>query len=309
MSKVDTRVPRYNELMNPLFAALKTLGGSGSNNEILNQVIKDLAIPDEVVDILHGDRQNMTELSYQLNWAKTYLKKYGILTNNERGVWAIKTECMSLETLDEKMIVTDVVQKTRKQRQVEKEKLATEFDPITVGIPFTDDTPLTDDDPANDGVDTPDEMKPWREMLAYILQHMDPYGFERLAQRILRECSFSDVQVTQKSGDGGIDGYGKLSINGIFSLNVAFQCKRYKGSVGAGEIRDFRGSLPTNIEKGVMITTGTFSKAARDEACSPGKQQIDLIDGEALIDIIAKYQIGVKPVITYEIDEEFFAQI
>ena len=216
---------------------------------------------------------------------------------------------MSLETLDEKMIVTDVVQKTRKQRQVEKEKLATEFDPITVGIPFTDDTPLTDDDPANDGVDTPDEMKPWREMLAYILQHMDPYGFERLAQRILRECSFSDVQVTQKSGDGGIDGYGKLSINGIFSLNVAFQCKRYKGSVGAGEIRDFRGSLPTNIEKGVMITTGTFSKAARDEACSPGKQQIDLIDGEALIDIIAKYQIGVKPVITYEIDEEFFAQI
>ena len=109
------------------------------------------------------------------------------------------------------------------------------------------------------------------------------YGFERLTQRVLRECGFSQVEVTKKSGDGGIDGTGKLKINGIFSFNVAFQCKRYKGVVGAPDIRDFRGSLTTNIEKGLFITTGTFSKAAREEACSPGKQQIDLLDGEEFI--------------------------
>lgn len=138
---------------------------------------------------------------------------------------------------------------------------------------------------------------------------MDPYGFERLSQRILRECGFSQVEVTKKSGDGGIDGTGKLRINGIFSFNVAFQCKRYSGVVGAGVIRDFRGSLTQNIEKGVLITTGSFSKAAKLEATDPGKQQIDLIDGEGLIDKIAEYSIGVREVKSYEIDEEFFEKI
>ena len=291
---MDSRVPHYYDLMNPLLAALKTLGGSGSNDEILNQVTSDLAIPDEVADILHGDRQNMTEIAYQLNWAKSYLKNYGILENSARGVWAIKPEHMTTESVDAKQIVADVVKKTRAKRTA----------PISVEVDA-----LTDDDPTNDGVDTPDEMKPWRERLADILQNMDPYGFERLAQRLLRECGFSDVQVTKKSGDGGIDGSGKLLINGIFSFNVAFQCKRYKGSVGAAEIRDFRGSVSNSIEKGIMITTGTFSKAARDEATDPGKKQVDLIDGEALIDKIAQYEIGVKPKIVYEIDEEFFEKI
>ena len=291
---MDSRVPHYYDLMNPLLAALKTLGGSGSNDEILNQVTSDLAIPDEVADILHGDRQNMTEIAYQLNWAKSYLKNYGILENSARGVWAIKPEHMTTESVDAKQIVADVVKKTRAKRTT----------PTSVEVDA-----LTDDDPTNDGVDTPDEMKPWRERLADILQNMDPYGFERLAQRLLRECGFSDVQVTKKSGDGGIDGSGKLLINGIFSFNVAFQCKRYKGSVGAAEIRDFRGSVSNSIEKGIMITTGTFSKAARDEATDPGKKQVDLIDGEALIDKIAQYGLGVKPITVYEIDEEFFEKI
>ena len=146
-----------------------------------------------------------------------------------------------------------------------------------------------------------------RELL--ILHNMDPFAFERLAQRILRECGFSQVEVTKKTGDGGIDGTGKLKINGIFSFNVAFQCKRYKGLVGASAIRDFRGSLTTDIEKGVLITTGAFSKAAREEASNPGKQQIDLIDGEELISKIAEFGIGVREVKSYEVDEEFFKKI
>ena len=138
---------------------------------------------------------------------------------------------------------------------------------------------------------------------------MDPWGFERLAQRLLRECGFTQVQVTKKTGDGGIDGTGKLKINGIFSFNVAFQCKRYKGSVSAGDIRDFRGSLATNIEKGVFITTGSFTKAARDEASEQGKQQIDLIDGDEFMNKLAEYNIGLKEVKSYDIDENFFRNI
>lgn len=138
---------------------------------------------------------------------------------------------------------------------------------------------------------------------------MNPYGFERLSQRLLRECGFSQVEVTKKSGDGGIDGFGKLKINGIFSFNVAFQCKRFSGSVTASDIRDFRGSLTTDIEKGVLITTGTFTKAAIEEATMPGKQQIDLVSGEEFITKIAELGIGVKEIKTYEIDEDFFANI
>jgi restriction system protein len=151
-----------------------------------------------------------------------------------------------------------------------------------------------------------EERKNWREQVADILFNMDAYAFEKLAQRLLRECGFSEVRVTKKSGDGGIDGTGKLRIQGIFSFNVAFQCKRYKGKVGAPEIRDFRGSLDQNIEKGVLITTGSFTQDAKDEASSSGKRVIDLMDGEELISKMAEYGIGLNEVKSYEIDEDFF---
>lgn len=150
------------------------------------------------------------------------------------------------------------------------------------------------------------ETKGWREQITDILLNMSPYAFEKLAQRLLRECGFSDVEVTKKSGDGGIDGTGKLRINGIFSFNVAFQCKRYKGAVGAPDIRDFRGSLSTNIEKGVLITTGSFTRAALEEASSEGKRLIDLMDGEELINKLAQYGIGLNEVKSYEVDMDFF---
>lgn len=157
--------------------------------------------------------------------------------------------------------------------------------------------------------EAPEGFEPWREKLAQVLKSTDPFGFERLAQRVLRECGFSQVEVTKKSGDGGIDGTGKLKINGIFSFNVAFQCKRHKETTGASDIRDFRGSLTTNIEKGVFITTGIYTKAAIEEASSPGKQQIDLIDGTEFINKLIECEIGVHPVITYEVDEDFFRTI
>lgn len=291
---IDKRIPRYSKLIRPTFKALKALGGSGTNEEILNQIIRDLNISDEAADIPHKGNPNKTELAYQADWARTYLNLYGVIENSARAVWSIRTNDVSVEDIDEKTIVATVVKENRLKRN--KKAAASEDIP-------------EDDDPTNDYSEYPEELKPWREILAEILQNMDPYGFERLAQRVLRESGFTQVEVTKKSGDGGIDGTGKLKINGFFSFNVAFQCKRYRGAVGAPEIRDFRGSLTTDVEKGVMITTGTFSKAAKEEASKQGKQQIDLIDGEEFISKIAEYGIGVRPVTTYEVDEEFFRKI
>lgn len=277
--KIDERIPRATALLMPVFVALRELGDSGKNEEILQQIIKDLNIPDEIADIQHKGKPGKTELSYQTDWARTYLKMYGIIENSSRGVWTILPDYVSKEEEE----VEKVVNEARKKAAV-------------TGV-----TPKP--------TVVPPETEPWRELLESVLQNMNPYGFERLAQRLLRECGFTQVEVTKKSGDGGIDGFGKLKINGIFSFNVAFQCKRYKGIVGSAEIRDFRGSLTADIEKGVMITTGSFSKAAMEEATNHGKQQIDLVDGEEFINMLVEYGIGVKPVTTYEVDVEFFNQI
>ena len=288
--KFDERIPRYTELTAPTFEALKELGGSGKNDEILACVIKIMDLPDDVVDFPHKGSESISELSYQLAWARTNLKKCGIIENSARAVWSITSKYAQRDSIDGK----DVAQMLNKERaKAAKGDLEA----------------LQNDAPEDDGIEMPDEVKPWRKQLLEILQTMDPYGFERLTQRVLRECGFTQVEVTKKSGDGGIDGVGKLRINGVFSFNVAFQCKRYSGVVGAGEVRDFRGSLNNNIEKGVLITTGTFSKAAKEDAANPGKKLIDLMDGEEFIDKIVECRLGVREVMTYEVDEEFFRSI
>lgn len=291
--------PTYTELIIPTYDALKQLGGSGTNNEIYEKVIANLCLSDEVLDEPHLGSLNQSEVEYQLAWARTYLKNYGIVVNSARSVWSITSEYVSGLTVSAKEIVAYTVKKNAQKREMAKNN---EMQNNQAEKP-------EDDIASNDEVEFPDEVKPWRQQLANVLQNMDPYGFERLSQRLLRECGFTQVSVTKKSGDGGIDGIGKLKINGIVSFNVAFQCKRYKGLVSSGDISDFRGSLTTDIEKGIFITTGSFSKAAKDEATTPGKKQIDLIDGEEFISKLAEYSIGVKEVKAYEIDEDFFAKI
>lgn len=283
----DIQMPTYAQLVEATFAALKKLGGSGKNDEINSYAIITLKIPDEVLDVPHLNSTSLSEIHYRLAWARTLLKNYGAITNSARGVWTITPDFSNKKTVDGAYIQKNFHQKNHLGTKAE----------------------LTDDQLEDSGVDIPDEVKPWRKKLYEVLIHMNPYAFERLTQRLLRECGFDDVHVTKKSGDGGIDGTGKLRINGIFSFNIAFQCKRYQGSVGAAEIRDFRGSLTTDIEKGVFITTGSFSNPAKEEASNPGKQQIDLIDGEEFITKLAEYGIGVREIKDYEIDEDFFSKI
>lgn len=275
-------VPKYSELITVTYSAIRALGGSGKNDEINEKAAELLSLPDEVTEVPHLNSSSLSELNYRLAWARTFLKKHGSIDNSARGVWAVTPEYSNIEAVD-----GAAIEKAHHKSNT--------------GLKSTTADPDPDD--------IPEEIRPWRKKLYDILVSMDPYGFERLTQRVLRECGFTQVEVTRKSGDGGIDGTGKLRINGIFSFNIAFQCKRYQGVVSSGDIRDFRGSLTTNIEKGVFITTGSFSKTALEEASSPGKQQIDLIDGEEFITKLAEFGIGVKEIKDYEIDEEFFQKI
>lgn len=275
-------VPKYGKLVSVTYLALKDLGGSGKNDEINEKAAELLGLSDEVLEIPHLNSTSLSEVNYRLAWARTVLKKFGAISNSARSVWTINPEYSNINEVD-----GEAIYKEHSKASAKKEK-------------------SIDEDNSDD---VPDEVRPWRKKLYEVLVKMNPYAFERLTQRILRECGFTQVEVTKKSGDGGIDGTGKLRINGIFSFNIAFQCKRYQGVVSSADIRDFRGSLTTNIEKGVFITTGSFSKAAIEEACSPGKQQIDLMDGEEFISKLAEFGIGVKEVKDYEVDEAYFENI
>ena len=287
--KNNAEIPTYPSLVEATFEALKELGGSGKNNEINDKVAELLHLSDEVLSIPHLNSSSMSEVFYRCAWARTLLKNYGAVENSARSVWSITSNFSNDEKVDGDFIVkncrTNMKWKTNKPSETPEKQME------------------------DAGVEIPEEVRPWRKKLYDVLLKMNPYSFEKLTQRLLRECGFDDVKVTKKSGDGGIDGTGKLKINGIFSFNIAFQCKRYSGSVGAPDIRDFRGSLTTDIEKGLFITTGSFSKQAIEEASNPGKKQIDLIDGEEFISKLAEYGIGVKEVKDYDIDEGFFAKL
>ena len=261
----------------PTLKAIELLGGSGSTQEIYKKVITLTHLSNEIIDEMHSF--TMTEVEYRLMWARTDLKNFGAIENSRQGVWILTTK--GTQILKSGKLDPNEVRKSLANKKTNRE-----------GRKYLEVDIL--------------EKKDWREKTSEILHNLDPFAFEILAQRLLRECGFSDVEVTKKSGDGGIDGTGKLRINGIFSFHVAFQCKRYKGPVGAPQIRDFRGSLGTNIEKGVLITTGTFTREAKEEAASEGKRLIDLMDGEELIDKLAEYGIGLNEVKSYEVDEDFF---
>ena len=289
--------PTQLELIEPTFNAIVELGGSATIEEIRDKVIEMLQLSDEIVDEPHtGKATQQTELEYQLAWARTRLKNFGAITNSSRGVWIITPEFS-----DKKVSKAEVIEHINVTKVKAKTKTTTTTSTSTNQAPFVSDVTVVDD--------LPEELEPWKIELAETLHNMNPYAFEKLAMLLLRECGFSQVSVTKKSGDGGIDGTGKLKINGIFSFNVAFQCKRYIGSVTAGDIRDFRGSLTTDIEKGIFITTGTFTRDARKEASNPGKQQIDLIDGEEFINKLIEYRLGVKEKLVYEVDKTFFDMI
>lgn len=134
---------------------------------------------------------------------------------------------------------------------------------------------------------------PWQDRLLECLLKMKPSAFERLCQRILKDSGFIKVDVTGRSGDGGIDGIGVLRLN-LLSFHVFFQCKRWKGSVGASVIRDFRGAMVGRADKGLVMTTGTFSTDARKEATRDGAPAIDLVDGETLCALLKSLKIGVS---------------
>lgn len=282
----NTQLPTYDEFMVPVLQALKELGGSGTIEEINGKVYEIKQLNDEILQVPHGEEGAISEVDYRLAWARTYLKKYGSISNSERGVWVLTKADFNIDTISSDQIVKTVREKSKK-------------------------TVVTKVDQSSEIIDNEqlDETEGWKEKLLNILtSKISPSAFERLIQRLLRESGFVQVEVTGRSGDGGVDGKGIVKISGFLSFHVIFQCKKYKGSVTPSQIRDFRGAMQGRADKGLFITTGTFTREAMKEASRDGASPIDLIDGESLCDKLKELRLGLitKQVEAVEIDENWF---
>jgi restriction system protein len=148
----------------------------------------------------------------------------------------------------------------------------------------------------------------YREAVAAKLLALPAPGFERFCQRLLRESGFEEVTITGRSGDGGIDGLGILQVDPLVSFKVLFQCKRYTGSVTPSQVRDFRGAMMGRADKGIIMTTGSFTSEARKEAVRDGVPPIELVDGEKLVNMLEQLELGLKPQRTFDVDAAFFDQ-
>lgn len=265
-------IPSFADLLEPTLAAVIALGGSGTIDEITSAVLERGDFSEAQQAHLHGDGPR-TELEYRLAWARTYLKGMKALENSARGVWAATDAGRKMDSAAVRAGLTEYRAQLRAARQArESEGLDTEE--------------------AGDARESEDAQD-WKEQLLEHLLAIEPAAFERLAQRLLREAGFISANVTGRSGDGGIDGLGVYRLS-LVSFPVFFQCKRYRGSVGAASVRDFRGAMAGRGDKGLLITTGSFTSEAKGEATRDGAPPIDLIDGDRLCELLKEYGLGVQ---------------
>jgi restriction system protein len=275
--------PQFTRYIIPILHALRDMGGSATAAEVTDAVIEREDLPEELLE--QTNKNGQSKVRNQIAWARMYLVHSGHIDSSLRGVWRLteRGQHENLELLDVASLFKGV-QSTFKGSQDEGSS------------------------PKNTASLEAAEIRLEAEETALlpVIKALSADGFERLCQRLLREHGFQNVRITGRSGDGGIDGEGILEINPLLSFKVLFQCKRYQGSVGASMIRDFRGALIGKADKGILLTTGSFTMDAKREAIRDGANPIELVDGEKLVSMFEKLELGVKPKVVYEVDMDFF---
>lgn len=274
--------PEFTRFFKPIVEAIKEKGGSGTTSEVIDRAIEILGLSEAEQNQELGS--GGSKVTNQAQWARLYLARGGFLDSSARGIWKLTETGARINpaAYDFHALFKDVQKKFQAERKEKKDNEEGQIEEV--------------DDSAED----------YRVGVLRVLRSLSPDGFERLCQRLLRESGFEQVVVTGRSGDGGIDGLGILQINPFVSFNVLFQCKRYTGSVTPSQIRDFRGAMQGRADKGIIMTTGTFTVEAKKEARRDGAPPIELVDGDDLVKLFENLQFGLKPRKTFDLDETFF---
>lgn len=291
VSRQKARQAEFVKWFGPLLQALRELGGSASPREAIEKIAETEKVPESVREVVLKSGQE--RFYNQVQWARQYLVWEGFIESGRRGVWSLTQHGKNvvLSSEESRQIFLRQVQRQAKLRKSASGSAvqAVEDD----GVPA--DTPQADQDASLQG-------------FLRVVKGLSSSGFERLCMRLLRESGFERVQVTGRSNDGGIDGVGVLQLNDLMSFNVVFQCKKWEQSVPPKEIRDLRGAMDGRADKGIFLTTSTFSSNARAEAERPGAVPIELVDGEKLFEMFKRHELGLKPRTVFDIDLSFFEQ-
>ncbi len=288
----DRNGPQFVRYFAPVIEALRSLGDSGRPAEVRDWIADKEKIDEhERTELLKGGAPRFDN---QVAWARFYLVKAGYIDSSRRGVWSLTDKGRAITSLSPKAALS-IFKEVQSEFQTISTAPTTKIDVVSEEVLAPNDTSDADD-------------ASHRQKLLDLLLTLPAPGFERLCQRLLRESGFENVVVTGRSGDGGIDGKGVLQINPFVSFRVLFQCKRYKGSVSVSQVRDFRGAMMGRADKGIILTTGTFTLDAQQEAVRDGVPPIELVHGEKLLDLFEKLELGLKPRLTYDLDKSFFVE-
>jgi restriction system protein len=286
--------PKFVQFFSPVIEALKELGGSGRPSEVRDVIAKQLSISEQDrTELLEGGAPRFDN---QVAWARFYLVKAGLVDSSRRGVWSLSDKGREIESLpfDEALSIFRQIHSEFQSERGSTEEVSQQEEAVEETI-APNDTAVSDD-------------SSYRKKLLEVLLALPPSGFERLCQRLLRESGFEQVIVSGRSGDGGIDGQGILQVNPFVSFKVLFQCKRYTGAVSVSQVRDFRGAMMGRADKGIILTTGTFTSDAQKEAVRDGVPPIELVHGDKLLDMFENLELGLTPRTTYDVDVHFFKE-
>ena len=285
--KSTARGPKFVAYFWPVIEGLKRLGSSARPAEVRSQIATKLGISEgEQAETM---KSGIPRFDNQVAWARFYLAKAGIIDSSARGVWTLTEKGRAITRLEHETAM-QLFKDVHAQFQREADEAVESGDDETV--------------PPQDAALT--TATNYRQLLLDILRNLPPSGFERFCQRLLRESGFQEVSVTGRSGDGGIDGIGILQVSALVNFKVLFQCKRYTGSVSPSQVRDFRGAMQGRADRGIIVSTGSFTSDAKKEAVRDGVPPIELVDGEKLVTMIEELELGLSPVKSFMVNEPFF---
>lgn len=259
-------IPKQADIELPLLRALRQLGGRARPNEVYP------ALEQHFVELTEADKAERLESGgsrwqNRVQFARQNLVTQGLIDPNERGVWKLTAA-------------------GEKRAKEPLSKLPHPAAPRSADLAELWDA----------------YEQAQHERLLTRLHELAPSQFEVFAREFLRAYGFIDMEVTNAGPDGGIDGHGRLRV-GVATLRAAFQCKRWKGSVGRPEVDKFRGAIQGEFEQGVFFTTSAFTPQAQDASIKKGAVPIILFDGDQLVRIMIEKSIGITRRPLYLFDE------
>ncbi|MEI6533438.1 MAG: restriction endonuclease [Candidatus Roizmanbacteria bacterium] len=294
-------IPKFHQTFLAILKALEH-GNEQKTSDLPDQILKYGHIkltPEEV-----SERLDSGELRYhnRVFWAVSYLYQGKFVERPSRGL--VKITKKGIDFLHNKpseftlkMIEDDSDFQSYVPTRSKKDELTTDVD-------TNDMTPV---DLIEQGFG--EVTKSLKKDLLDKLHQSNPYYFEKIVLRLFKKMGYGDFEETAKSRDGGIDGIINQDQLGIEKIYI--QAKRYADGnrVREPEIRNFIGAMSGDVSKGIFVTTSLFDDSAKQKAKNARNHKIILIDGDQLVSLMIKYNIGVQVKNTYEVkevDEDFF---